>query len=625
MFPERRSAGINLANGCPAARATLEIKDKEMRRQPKNLIITLALIASLSASLALPACSHPKKEDPASTLRMPVIEKIKSLDPIQADDLYVSDAVSFPYEGLLQYHFLKRPFVVVPNLAESMPEVSKDGRTYTIRIKKGVLFQDDPCFKETDGKGRELTAEDFIYSWKRVADPKLSSPGFYIFDGKVVGINEWRSAASKAGVADYAKAVEGLKALDRYTLQVTLTQRSIQFPYFLTMPFTFVVPHEAVEYYGATFLNHPVGTGPYRLTESTVGSRYVWDKSPTYRLEHYPTEGEPGDREAGFLSDAGKPLPLNDRVVLTTYEEWQPMWLNFMAGKLDISIIPKDNYSQAITSSKELAPELAKRGIELSKVPGYDVTYEVFNMTDPVVGGLSPRARMLRQAVSLAMDHDPAIELFYNGRAVSAEGPIPPGLPGYDPTLHNPYRHANITRAKDLLAKAGYPDGKGLPPLVYLTPATTTDRQLSDLFTRMLSVIGVKLEVRTFSWPEYTASIKAGKGQLWGMAWTADYPDADNFLQLFYSKNARPGSNDASYASPEFDRLYEKALMLPDGAERTALYQQMAKVVIEDAPWVFGVHRLIFDVIQPWARNYRYSAFDHGRFRYVRVDSSLKK
>jgi ABC-type transport system substrate-binding protein len=584
-----------------------------------------ALLVLISFLFVVLACTHAKKEDPANTLHIASPAKIKGLDPVQADDLYSGDEVSRGYEGLLQYHYLKRPFELIPELAEAMPEVSKDGKVYTVKIKKGVLFQDDPCFKDSNGKGRELTAEDFIYSWKRLADPQNNSPGFWIFDGQVVGINDWHDAAQKSGKADYSKSIDGLKALDRYTLQITLTQHSAQFLYFLAMPFAYVVPHEAVDFYGAQFANHPVGTGPYRLTESVPSTKYVWDKNPTYHPDFYPSSGETGDKESGLLVDAGKPLPLNDRIVMTVYEESQPQWLSFMAGKLDVSGIPKDNYSQAITASKELSPELAQKGIKLYKASGFDTTFEAINMLDPAVGGLTPRARMLRQAISLAMDHDPSIDLFYNGRAISAEGPIPPGVAGYDPNYKNPYRHANLARAKDLLAKAGYPDGKGLQPLVYLAGSSSTERQMSEMFTKMLAQIGIKLDVHTSSWPEFQSAIKQGKGQMWGMAWQADYPDAQNFLQLFYSKNARPGPNDAAYSNPEFDHLYEKALTLPDGAERSALYQQMSKLVVEDAPWVFGVDRVLFYLTQSNVRNFKLNIFDHGWFKYLGVEPKPKK
>jgi ABC-type transport system substrate-binding protein len=274
----------------------------------------LGVALIVSALFVTSGCTS-KKQEPANTIHFPVPAKVKGLDPIFADDLYGGDEAGKAYEGLLQYNYLKRPYQLEGALAESMPEISADGKTYTFKLKKGVLFQDDPCFKDTQGKGRELTVDDVIYSWKRVADPKLSSPGWWIFDGKIVGFNQWQADASKAGTTDYAKPVEGLKKIDNYTLQVTLTQKNYQFLYGVAMTFAYVVPHEAVETYGATFINHAVGTGPFRLVSFNGSSKVVWDRNPTYRKEVYPSEGEPGDKEAGLLEDAGQPLPRADRFV----------------------------------------------------------------------------------------------------------------------------------------------------------------------------------------------------------------------------------------------------------------------------------------------------------------------
>jgi len=548
-------------------------------------------------------------------------EKIKGLDPAHADDLYSGTEVGRVYEGLLQYHYLKRPYVLIPNLAESMPEISADGKTLTFKLKKGVLFQDDASFKETGGKGRELTAEDFIYSFKRLADPKVASSGWWVFDEKIAGLNEWRDAASKAGTTDYAKPVEGLKAMDRYTLQLKLTKRSAQFLYSLAMSFTCAVPHEAVEHYGKEFLNHPVGTGPFRLEEYNPASKLVWVKNPTYRKELYPSEGEPSDKENGNLVDAGKPLPFSDKLVVQVFVEQQPQWLTFLSGKLDASSIPKDNFAQAITSGKELTPELKEKGIRLIIAPGLDITHDTFNMVDPLFG----KNKFLRQAISLAINEEPIIELFYNGRAIPAQGPIPPGIEGYDPEFKNPYRQFNLAKAKELLAKAGFPDGKGLAPIEFATVASSTSRQMTEYFEKSLSAIGVKVKVNSYSWPEFQAAVRNKRAQMWGQAWSADYPDAENFLALFYGKNVSPGPNDSNYQNPEFDRLYEKALTLQDTPARTAIYKQMVKMLVEDAPWIFGVHRLGYGLVQPWLKNYKQHDFDHSKAKYYRVDPSLKK
>ena len=579
--------------------------------------ISIALIATGFVS-----CTKKPVDEPPLTLHQISPERIKGFDPILADDLYADTEVHRIYENLFQYHYLKRPYQLVPNLAEAMPEISKDGTTYTIKLKKGVLFQDDPCFKETQGKGREMTAEDVVYSWKRLADPKLLSSGWWVLDGKIVGLNEWHDAATKSGTADYSQSVEGLKALDRYTLQIKLKSRSSQFIYSLAMSFTVVVPKEAVEVYGKEFLNHPVGTGPFKLREYNPASKIVYDKNPTYRVETYPSEGEPSDKDNGLLDDAGKRLPLSDRIVVEVIVEDQPAWLKFMNGELDAAGIPKDNFNQAITGDgKELKPEMKSRGIILRINPQLDITHDSFNMADPLVG----KNKLLRQAISTAVNPGPMISLFYNDRAIAAMGPIPPGMAGYDADLKNPYREFSIEKAKALLAKAGFPDGKGLPPLEYQTVSSSTSRQMNEYFAKQMSAIGVQIKFNTYSWPEFQQKVKNRQGQMWGFAWSADYPDAENFLQLFYSKNASPGPNDSNYSNPEYDKMYEASLKMTDSPERTELYKKMAKIVVEDTPWVFGVHRLAYSLRHPWLKNSKYTEFGANQSKYLRIDPSLKK
>lgn len=578
--------------------------------------MTFAVIAALLAT----GCT-PKKQEPANTVHLEVPSKIKGLDPVMADDLYSAGEVGKGYEGLLQYHYLKRPYTLIPNLAEAMPEISADGKTYTFKLKKGVLFHDDPCFKETSGKGRELTADDVVYSWKRLADPQNASPSAWLFDGKVAGFTEWHDEAAKAGSTDYVKPMEGLKALDRYTVQLKLAKKSYLLLYALAMPQTFIVPHEAVEMYGKGLSNHVVGTGPFRLVEFNGSLRVIWDRNPTYRHEVYPSDGQPGDKEAGLLDDAGQPLPRADRIVSNVFIESQPMWLSFLAGKLDASSIPKDNYSSAITKEKKISPDLASKGIQLLRSPQLDLTKTSFNMSDPILG----KNKALRQALNLSYNDTEVVDLFYNGRAILAQGPIPPGLSGYDPEFKNPYRVLDVEKAKQLLAKAGYPGGKGLPALEYLTLSDSDSRQMTEYLQKAWDAIGVKLHVNTYTWPEFSASIKNRKGQIWSMGWAGDYPDAENFLALFYSKNASPGSNDMNYTNAEYDRLYEKALELPDSPARTEIYKQMVKILVEDCPAVFEAHREAWGLVQPWLKNYHANEVEYTRYKYFRVDPSLKK
>ena len=572
----------------------------------------------LVAIMLSTACTRTAKE-PAKTIHIPSVAKIKSLDPVSADDEYSIFEVGKVYENLVHYAYLKRPFVLEPQLAEAMPTIGSDKKTYTFKLKKGVLFQDDACFP--GGHGREMTADDVVYSLKRIADPKNTSSGWWTLDGKIAGLNEWRDESTKSGNSDYSKEISGLKATDRYTVRFTLVKPNYQFMYSLAMAPASVVPREAVEKYGKDFTNHPVGTGPFKLTEFNPSSRIVWDRNPTFRNDVYPSEGAPGDKEAGLLADAGKPLPLADRIVTEIYEETQPMWLKFMSGALEISGVPKDNYDSVIGKDHELLPDMKARRMKLTRVPMLDITHTSFNMDDPLIG----KNKWLRCAISMADDQATTNALFYNGQALAAMGPIPPGLSGYDESFKNPYRAFDLEKAKELLAKAGYPNGEGLPPLELVELADSTTRQMSEFFEKEMKALGIQLKVKQGSWPQFDAWVKNKQGQMWSLAWGGDYPDAEDFLALFYSKNASPGSNDANYRNPEFDKLYEKALTLPDGTERTALYKQMVKIVTEDCVWIWGAYRLKVAVQQPWMKNYKFGDVLHDQFRYYGIDPSLKK
>lgn len=575
----------------------------------------LLLIAAL---ITLGSCT--KKTDlNEKVLNLVVPADVKGFDPIQASDLYSTGEIARVYEGLYQYHYLKRPFELEPALAEAMPEVSKDGLTYTIKLKKGVYFQDNECFPE--GKGREVEASDVVYSIKRLADPKNQSTGWWVLDGKLKGLNEWREEISKTNTADYSKKIEGIQAKDKYTVEFKLVQPFPQFLYSLAMPFTFVVPREAVEKYGKEFLNHPVGTGAFITTKYEQSNKIIYTKNPTYRDEFYPSEGEASDKEAGYLDDAGKKLPLVDKIVVNIQIEDQPRWLAFEKGRLDYVAIPKDNFSQVVTPDKGMTDKYAKKGIVLSISPDLDVTYIAFNFENKLF-----RDNVnLRRAMSLAYDGEKTNELFYNNTAIAAQSAVPPGIAGYDKDYKNPYKAYDIEKAKKLLAQAGYPEGKGLPTITYDTLANTVSRQMGELFRTQMSKIGIKIDVRTNTWPELTKKVDTRQTMTFGMGWGADYPDAENFLGLLYGPNSSPGSNGANYNDPEFNKLFEKAKVMQHSPERTALYEKLNKMVAEDVPWIFGVHRTKFTVKHGWLKNYKFTPFDQGIAKYLGVDIEKKK
>ncbi|HVK61234.1 MAG TPA: ABC transporter substrate-binding protein, partial [Bdellovibrionales bacterium] len=397
----------------------------------RNLkFVTLAMVLLAFGFTGCSKCSR-SVDEKDTTLNVYSPVNIKGMDPIRADDLYSSTVIQQVFDGLLQYHYLKRPLELEPALADGMPTVSNNGLTHTFKIKKGVKFHDNACFPE--GKGRELVAQDFVYSFKRLADPKNASQGFWIFDGYIKGLNEWADAM-KTGKATYDTAIAGLETPDSHTLVIHLTKPYYQLYYVLAMGFAAAIPKEAIDKYGEEFLNNPVGTGPYMLKNASDwvrNSKLTLQRNPTYREELYPSEGEEGDKEAGLLADAGKKLPFADTVVFNEIIESQPRFQNFMKGKLEFLEIPKDNFETVVTKEdrNKLQPDLVNKGIRLSITPNVDITYIGFNMRDPILG----KSKAIRHALTLSQDTKTLIDKFYNGRGIIAQSPIPPGISGYDP------------------------------------------------------------------------------------------------------------------------------------------------------------------------------------------------
>jgi oligopeptide transport system substrate-binding protein len=578
----------------------------------------MRILVTLIALLGIFSSCTKKSDVTEKVLTIAVPQKVKGLDPVYADDRYSSNEVSRIYEGLLEYHYLKRPYVLVPNLAEALPEVSADGLTYTFKIRKGVLFQDDKAFQ--DGKGRELTAHDFVYSLKRLADPKLQSTGWWILDGKIKGLNEWRNKYAEQPTVNYDDLIEGLKALDDQTLQFVLNNPYPQFLYSLAMPFTFVVAKEVVEFYGKEFLNHPVGTGPFKLPEFTQTNRIVYTKNPTFRSKLYPSDGSEEFAKLGFIEDAGKPLPFVDKVVVDIIIENQPRWLQFMKGNLDYVSIPKDNFDTAVTPTREISPDLKEKGILMDITPSLDVTYIAFNHDMKVFQNVK-----LRRAMMLAYDETKSNELFYNNTALPAQSVIPPGIAGHINDYKNPYRGPDLEKAKQLLAEAGYPEGKGLPVITYDCPTSTVSRQMGEFFRDQMAQIGINVTVVQNQWPELQRKINNRIVMTYGIAWGADYPDAENFLQLLYGPNKSPGANGSGYDNPEMNRLYKVSSVMQDSPERTAIYEKMYRMAAEDVPWIFGVHHQQFSLKHSWLKNYYYTDFDSGQAQYINIDLEKKK
>ncbi len=553
--------------------------------------------------------------DEVPTLRL-TTERIRGFDPAHAGDQASLQAVGKVYEGLLQYAYWDRPYRVEPLLAASMPEVSADGLRWRILLRRGIYFSDDPCFAQTGGKGREVVAQDVIYSILRIADLKVASGGYWVFRGKIAGLDEFREASRSESPTDYGQSIEGLQAVGSHEIEIRLKAPYPQLPWVLAMPYAFVVPREAVGFYGKEFVNHPVGTGPYVLAGARQNYRYEFRENPKWKetgREEFMPAGAP-------TSDAGRRLPLVPRIVNSVVGDPSTAWLQFLSGQLDRVDVSRDQWDSIITPEKELRPELVSRGISLSKSPQLSVSYTAFNMEDPVVG----TNKKLRQALSCAFDSIQWKE-FQNGRMMIPNGPVPPGVAGH--SEKDPPYPFDLERARRLLAEAGYPEGKDpatgrrLQLTLELGGADNPEtRQSAELMASFMERIGVVLEPSYNNWPALIKKIESRQAQMFSLTWLGDYPDAQNFLQLFAGENASPGPNRSNYHSEEFDRLYRAMVALPDSPEREVLCQAATAVVLEDCPWILTAYPMAFSVQQARLHNYQRHDFAWGMEKYWRVE-----
>ncbi len=578
-----------------------------------------AILLGLFLSVPFFYRSSGSSEPGAMVRRAALRSKIRGLDPQDIGDTTSSSVAGQIFETLYTYAYLERPYRLVPQLAEGMPEISADGRKYTIRIRPGVLFADDPAFP--GGKGRGLAAEDFILAWKRMADLNNRSTNYSaIFAGYIEGLDEFREYTGGVKEVDYGRPVAGLQAPDPHTLEITLTRPHNFLLYWLAHLPTAPVAREVLERYGRDLVNHPVGTGPFRLVGNFRSNSFTMARNENFRRENYPDRAAPALAERGLLADAGRRIPFLDRIEWTIIEESQPYWLAFLDGKIDSAGIPKDSFDRVITTARELSPALAARGIRLIKAEDPSIFYYGFNMDDPVVGANRP----LRQAMSLAFDRETYIETFLNGRGRVPAGPIPPMIPGFRPEKVNPYTRYDPERARALLKKAEEIAGGPLPILKLAIPGTDTEsRQQGEFFRIQMRRLGLEVEADYMTWPKFQDAAKTRSHQVFALGWVADYPDAQNFLLLFYGPHRSPGPNTSNYSNPEFDALYEEAIAIPDPEKRIPLYHEMEDIVIEDCPWLLTTYRVVYALYHDRLGNYHPHDFLSGTMKFQKVGSDL--
>jgi ABC-type transport system substrate-binding protein len=540
--------------------------------------------------------------------------EISTLDPANAYDVISASIIYQSYEQLYEYHYLKRPYTLTPLLAEDLPSVDQGGKRYTIKIKKGIRYHDDPVF---EGKPRTVKAEDFITQIKRLAYPPTNSNGWWLFDGKIKGINEWRNQVDTDFGKFKSTPISGVSAPDEHTLVIELNEPFPQMLFALTMSFTSPMPLEAVEKYENLLHDRMIGTGPFRLEKYNPLSGAKLVRFENYHEAYYPKEGDRLANSQGLLSDAGKRLPFLDGIQFSIVKESQTRWLSFMAGKIDVLSIPKDNYASAIDPTGSLTNELKAQGIQLQIFPTLTYWWLSFNMRDPLVG----KNKNLRLAIAHAIDNENYIQTFTNNIGQKANSIYPPGIPGYDPASQLPYSF-NLDKAKSYLKLAGYPEGKGLPTLVYDVRGTSaTQRQQADYVKTELGKIGIEVKVILNSFPAFLEKARKGELQFWQDGWAMDYPDAENVLQLLSSKNLPPGPNATYYSNKQFDDLFDKMKLLPEGREKWELMREMEAIVYDDLPWVMQYYARNYILYQKRLKNYRHSDLIYNSVKYLRVDN----
>ncbi|HEY5800183.1 MAG TPA: ABC transporter substrate-binding protein [Burkholderiaceae bacterium] len=545
-------------------------------------------------------------------------------DPIKSVNLYsnwVGDAI---YERLLGYDYVARPAKLVPMTAKAMPQVSSDGKTFVFDLKPGIHFSPDPAFK---GKRRELTAQDYVYSIKRILDPANRSPMANFVEGKIVGLDALAQAAKKSGRYDYDAPVAGLRAEGRYTLRIVLNKPDHNFLFVVASGALGAVAREVIEAHGLQSALHPVGTGPYLLAQYVPRSKIVLAANPEYRgfTWNFQSGGSPDD-DALVRTMQGKTMPQIGKVDISIIDEQQSRWLAFQDQQLDLDMLPQA-VAPRVLDGNRLKKEFLDKGIAVSRYVEPEINYTFFNFRDPTVGGYTPDKIALRRAIAMSYSIADEIAQYQMGQAVKAEMIIPPGVIGHDPQYRSsiPY---DVALANALLDKFGYKRGAdgmrtlsdGKPLLIKLrTEANAKDKIRAEVWKRGLDRIGVRVEFSTSNFADNTKESNECKLMMRGAAWLPDIPDGENFLQLLYGRNALQG-NYGCYQSPTYDALYREALSLPLGPQRTALYAKMARQFEADTPWVLATSRIRTWMMQPWVQGFKKHPVLQSTWQYMDID-----
>ena len=630
-------------------------------------------------------------------------ERPKHLDPVRS---YSSNEYAFIaqiYEPLFQYHYLKKPYELIPLTAKEMPNVyylDKNFKKtnnkknihyskYILKIQKGILYQNHPAFYKENGaykyhnldsnsvnninkikdfakeSTRELIVDDYIYQIKRLADSKNHSPILGVMKEYIYGFEEYSlklnklNSLSNENKIHYIKKnnIIGIKKIDDYTFSITLKKQYPQFIYWLAMPFFSPMPWEADLFYSQNLLKKknitlnwfPVGTGAFKLTENNPNLRMVLEKNENFRGEIYPSLSDKIIDGKLNSINSKKVIPFIDKAIYSLEKEQIPRWNKFLQGYYDNSGIASDNYDQAVSLNSSgdisLTDELSKKGIHLKTATAASTYYIGFNMLDSVIGGNQEKSRLLRQAITLAIDYEEYISIFTNGRGIVAQSPIPPGIFGYQDGI-NKYNETiyeiqnkiivkkNINKAKKLLIQAGYKNGvnqnTGKPLVLYFeaTGSGADTYAFLNWLRKQFKKIDIQLVTRVTDYNRFQEKMINGTGQIFQWGWNADYPDPENFLFLLYGKNGKVkfgGENASNYENKEFDRLFLKMKNMQNSLERKKIIDKMLQIIQNDCPWIWGFHPKSFSLSHQWVENVESNLMANNTLKYKKINNTLRE
>lgn len=524
------------------------------------------------------------------------VENFRSLYPLNVTEVTSHRITNQVYEGLVGFD--QTDLTIVPRLAESW-EVDSTFTSFTFRLRKGVKFHDSEVFE--GGKGREVTANDFKYCFTKLCEANADNQGYWVFQGRVKGCEEYYLSTQSG--QPLPEGVTGVQVIDDYTLKIELNRTFSGFLNMLALPFTAVFPKEAYEKYGQEMRVKTVGTGPFVLKDMNEGNYLILEKNPQYW-------GKDAD---------GNQLPYLSGIKVTFIKDRKTELLEFDNGKLDLLYkLPLELTSDIVTLEDKLQPAYQKYQLQVSpslalQYYGFQHKGELFNNKD------------LRTAFNYAIDKESIVQYTLKGSGLAANhGVVPPGVPNYDYKVIKGYEY-DPAKAREHLVKAGYPEGKGLPKLtLQINSGGGHNEQVAEAIQKMLKEnLGIEVEINIIPFAQHLELVETGKTQFWRAGWVADYPDAENFLNLFYSKHIpatmeeRSYLNSVRYTSAEFDKVFEEALVTVDADQRELLYLKADQIMMDDAAIIPIYYYKDYRLLQPKVRNFPQNSMEYRNLRDV--------